>query len=161
MRKLIILKAINRKLKIMKKLFVALMAVCVLVSCGGDSNRTASSSVSAAIENIENPGDILLAVVAIQDRCSDRVDKAKNADEIISAVEELVTNMTKIQSKVSGLNASSTNMDSYESEGQKYAASTERLRVTLNEKSRQIGFTPEQQQDFVQILQKMYNSVSQ
>lgn len=149
----------------MKNLFVVLMAVCALVSCGGDSKSTASTSVRAAIENIENPGDFLLAVVAIQDRCSDRVDKAKNADEIISAVEELAANMVKIQSKVSGLNVSSTNMDSYESEGQKYAASTERLRVTLNEKGRQIEFTPEQQQKFVQVLQKMlqkmYNSVPQ
>ena len=86
----------------MKNLFVALMAVCALVSCGGDSKSTASTSVRAAIENIENPsdslssssvratienienpGDYLLAVVAIQDKCSDRVDKAKNADEII------------------------------------------------------------------------------
>lgn len=145
----------------MKNLFVVLMAVCALVSCGGDSKSTASTSVRTAIENIENPGDFLLAVVAIQDRCSDRVDKAKNADEIISAVEELAANMLKIKSKVSGLNVSSTNMDSYESEGQKYAASTERLRVTLNEKDRQIKFTPEQQQKFVQVLQKMYNSVPQ
>lgn len=69
--------------------------------------------------------------------------------------------MVKIQSKVSSLNVSSTNMDSYESEGHKYAASTERLRVTLNEKGRQIEFTSEQQQKFVQVLQKMCNSVPQ
>lgn len=145
----------------MKNLFVVLMAVCALVSCGGDSKSTASTSVRAAIENIENPGDLLLAVVAIQDRCSDRVDKAKNADEIISAVEELAANMVKIQSKVSGLNVSSTNMDSYESEGQKYAASTERLRVTLNEKGSRVKFTPQQEERFIQVLQNMYNSVPQ
>lgn len=142
----------------MKNLFVVLMAVCALVSCGGDSKSTASTSVRAAIEN---PGDLLLAVVAIQDRCSDRVDKAKNADEIISAVEELAANMVKIQSKVSGLNVSSTNMDSYESEGQKYAASTERLRVTLNEKGSRVKFTPQQEERFIQVLQNMYNSVPQ
>lgn len=145
----------------MKNLFVVLMAVCALVSCGGDSKSTASTSVRAAIENMENPGDLLLAVVAIQDRCSDRVDKAKNADEIISAVEELAANMVKIQSKVSGLNVSSTNMDSYESEGQKYAASTERLRVTLNEKGSRVKFTPQQEERFIQVLQNMYNSVPQ
>lgn len=145
----------------MKNLFVFLMAVCALVSCGGDSKSTASTSVRAAIENIENPGDFLLAVVAIQDRCSDRVDKAKNADEIISALEELAANMVKIQSKVSGLNVSSTNMDSYESEGQKYAASTERLRVTLNEKGSRVKFTPQQEERFIQVLQNMYNSVPQ
>ena len=164
----------------MKNLFVALMAVCALVSCGGDSKSTASTSVRAAIENIENPsdslssssvratienienpGDYLLAVVAIQDKCSDRVDKAKNADEIISAVEELAANMVKIQSKVSGLNVSSTNMDLYESEGQKYAASTERLRVTLNEKGSRVKFTPQQEERFIQVLQNMYNSVPQ
>lgn len=145
----------------MKNLFVVLMAVCALVSCGGDSKSTASTSVRVAIENIENPGDFLLAVVAIQDRCSDRVDKAKNADEIISAVEELAANMVKIQSKVSGLNVSSTNMDLYEFEGQKYAASTERLRVTLNEKGSRVKFTPQQEERFIQVLQNMYNSVPQ
>ena len=68
----------------------------------------------------------------------------------------------ELKEKILGLDFSSTkNMDAYESEGRKYAASTERLRVTLNEKGRQIEFTPEQQQKFVQVLQKMYNSVPQ
>ena len=88
-------------------------------------------------------------------------DSIKNADEIISAVEELAANMVKIQSKVSGLNVSSTNMDSYESEGHKYAASTERLRVTLNEKGSRVKFTPQQEERFIQVLQNMYNSVPQ
>lgn len=145
----------------MKKIFVALMAVLVLASCGGDK-KGSSSSVSAVIENIKTPGDYFLAVATIQDRCSDRVDKAKNADEIIDAVDELTTNTLELKEKILGLDFSSTkNMDAYESEGRKYAASTERLRVTLNEKGRQIEFTPEQQQKFVQVLQKMYNSVPQ
>ena len=108
--------------------------------------------------SVKSFGDYFLAVTDVQNRCSDKVEKANDAEQIIAAVNELGSTLLALNNYVMS-NAESIaangNADKFEAEGQKYAASTERLRVTLNKKGSQTQFTQEQQLRMGNAVQRM------
>ena len=58
----------------MKKLFVALMAVLVLASCGGKK------------EEVKTPGDVMMMIVNSIETAAANMENAANADEIIDVM---------------------------------------------------------------------------
>lgn len=108
--------------------------------------------------SIKSMGDFFLVIADVQNRCSDKVERANDAEQLITAVNELASTMGALNNYVMHDPESITangNPDNFNAEGRKYAASTERMRVVLNKKGSQIPFTQEQQLRLGQALQRM------
>lgn len=76
----------------MKKLFIALMAVCVLVSCGGSDNSAAGSADSKTSENStkeKTPGTLLQSAADLMNEFANGVERASSAEQVVVAVEKL------------------------------------------------------------------------
>ena len=83
----------------MKKLFVALMAVLVLASCGGDKKQAADSVENKNITETTNvsPADVIMMTAELMDNAVANLEKAATADDVIDATAELYTAMKKLQ----------------------------------------------------------------
>ncbi len=68
----------------MKKLFVALMAVLVLASCGGKK---------------ETPADVMMMTVELMNNTAANIEKATTADEVIDATADLYSQFEEIKTK--------------------------------------------------------------
>ena len=71
----------------MKKLFVALMAVLVLASCGGKK------------EEVKTPGDVMMMIVNSIETAAANMENAANADEIIDVMAALKDETDEISEK--------------------------------------------------------------
>ena len=83
----------------MRKLFVALMAVLVLASCGGDKKQAADSVENKNITETTNvsPADVIMMTAELMDNAVVNLEKAATADDVIDATAELYTAMKKLQ----------------------------------------------------------------
>ena len=83
----------------MRKLFVALMAVLVLASCGGDKKQAADSVENKNITETTNvsPADVIMMTAELMDNAVANLEKAATADDVIDATAELYTAMKKLQ----------------------------------------------------------------
>ena len=83
----------------MRKLFVALMAVLVLASCGGDKKQAADSVENKNITETANvsPADVIMMTAELMDNAVANLEKAATADDVIDATAELYTAMKKLQ----------------------------------------------------------------
>ena len=83
----------------MRKLFVALMAVLVLASCGGDKKQAADSVENKNITEATNvsPADVIMMTAGLMDNAVANLEKAATADDVIDATAELYTAMKKLQ----------------------------------------------------------------
>lgn len=83
----------------MRKLFVALMAVLVLASCGGDKKQAASSVENQNITETSavTPSDVIMMTAELMDNAVANLEKAATADDVIDATAELYTAMKKLQ----------------------------------------------------------------
>lgn len=83
----------------MRKLFVALMAVLVLASCGGDKKQAADSVENKNIAETTNvsPADVIMMTAELMDNAVANLEKAATADDVIDATAELYTAMKKLQ----------------------------------------------------------------
>ena len=84
---------------VMRKLFVALMAVLVLASCGGDKKQAADSVENKNIAETTNvsPADVIMMTAELMDNAVANLEKAATADDVIDATAELYTAMKKLQ----------------------------------------------------------------
>ena len=83
----------------MRKLFVALMAVLVLASCGGDKKQAAGSVENQNITETSavTPSDVIMMTAELMDNAVANLEKAATADDVIDATAELYTSMKKLQ----------------------------------------------------------------
>ena len=83
----------------MRKLFVALMAVLVLASCGGDKKQAAGSVENQNITETSavTPSDVIMMTADLMDNAVANLEKAATADDVIDATAELYTAMKKLQ----------------------------------------------------------------
>ncbi len=83
----------------MRKLFVALMAVLVLASCGGDKKQATDSVENKNITETTNvsPADVIMMTAELMDNAVANLEKAATADDVIDATAELYTAMKKLQ----------------------------------------------------------------
>jgi PBP1b-binding outer membrane lipoprotein LpoB len=83
----------------MRKLFVALMAVLVLASCGGDKKQAADSVENKNITETTNvsPADVIMMTAELMDNAVANLEKAATADDVIDATAELYAAMKRLQ----------------------------------------------------------------
>lgn len=83
----------------MRKLFVALMAVLVLASCGGDKKQAVGSVENKNITETTkvSPADVIMMTAELMDNAVANLEKAATADDVIDATAELYTAMKKLQ----------------------------------------------------------------
>ena len=70
----------------MKKLFIALMAVLVLASCGKKK------------EVVETPGDVATIMAACANEVADKLEKADNAEQVVEAFEQYANGLLDMYS---------------------------------------------------------------
>lgn len=83
----------------MRKFFVALMAVLVLASCGGDKKQAADSVENKNITETTNvsPADVIMMTAELMDNAVANLEKAATADDVIDATAELYAAMKRLQ----------------------------------------------------------------
>lgn len=127
----------------MKKLFVALMAVLVLASCGEKK------------EEVKTPGDVMLMTANIIETAAANVENAANVDDIINAMAALKTETDEIHEKYGEIVNEIDSLDEVQ-----YAKETEALTAAFK-KYHEVMFgkmdllenmTPEQEKRLEQML---------
>lgn len=127
----------------MKKLFVALMAVLVLASCGEKK------------EEVKTPGDVMLMTANIIETAAANVENAANVDDIINAMAALKTETDEIHEKYGEIVNEMDSLDEVQ-----YAKETEALTAAFK-KYHEVMFgkmdllenmTPEQEKRLEQML---------
>lgn len=99
----------------MKKLFIALMAVCVMVSCGGDKKSTANNAgdntgnnteqndnpqgVQAQARDVKTQGDVLMVMADVMNTASADLDKVASGEDIVKAMEKFAANAKAVETK--------------------------------------------------------------
>ena len=126
----------------MKKLFVALMAVLVLASCG-EKNE------------VKTPADIVMLSAGVMDAAAAKIEKATTADEIIETMSAMNRDMKNLDEKYADI-IESIDEDEfaqmYPVEMDSLQAVASRLVLGLVEKVQTIEFTPEQEQELSSVF---------
>jgi hypothetical protein len=137
----------------MKKLFMALMAVLVLVSCGVDKKE---------VPVVETEADVLTLTAKIMNDAADGIEKATTAKEFLEAMEAMAVEVKKADKAVSGAVKALDKMSDAEL-NEKYPEQMEVLRAASEkyykaiEAKNEIVFnlTPQQKEELVKIFQKI------
>lgn len=79
----------------MKKLFIALMAVCVLLSCGGSDNSAAGSADSKTAKE-KTPGTLLQSAADLINEFANGVERASSAEQVVVAAEKLAADFVTL-----------------------------------------------------------------
>ncbi len=85
----------------MKKFFVALMAVLVLVSCG-DGKKSQAAMTEA---------DVMMATVDIMNTAAERIEKATTTDELIDAMAAMAKEVKEVEARAGETIEAVENMD--------------------------------------------------
>ena len=131
----------------MKKLFVALMAVLVLASCGGKK------------EEVKTPGDVIMMIVNSIETAAANMENAANADEIIGVMVAFKAETDEISEKYGEMIDEFENMDEAAAE-EMYSKETEALtaafrkyhEVMMGKAELVENLTPEQEARLEQLL---------
>ena len=131
----------------MKKLFVALMAVLVLASCGGKK------------EEVKTPGDVIMMIVNSIETAAANMENAENADEIIDVMVAFKAETDEISEKYGEMIDEFENMDEAAAE-EMYSKETEALtaafrkyhEVMMGKAELVENLTPEQEARLEQLL---------
>ena len=131
----------------MKKLFVALMAVLVLASCGGKK------------EEVKTPGDVMMMIVNSIETAAANMENAANADEIIDVMVAFKAETDEISEKYGEMIDEFENMDEAAAE-EMYSKETEALtaafrkyhEVMMGKAELVENLTPEQEARLEQLL---------
>lgn len=109
----------------MKKLFITLMTVCVMASCGGDkkdsannadgntggkteqNNTTGNTDVKTeqngaaplAAPVVKTPGDVLMVVADVMNTASAGLDKATSGEDVVKAMENMAADSKAVELK--------------------------------------------------------------
>lgn len=132
----------------MKKLFIALMAVLVLASCGKKK------------EVVETPGDVATMIAACANEAADKLEKADNAEQVVEAFELYANGLLEMYSNNKELFNALDEMDeeqllqSYPEPMAELAKAEERLKA-VSKKMWETEFSEEQQNRLMDILVRM------
>lgn len=126
----------------MKKIFVALMAVLVLASCGEK-------------KEVKTPGDVMLMTANIIETAAAKMENAANVDDIINAMAALKTETDEIHEKYDEIMNEIDSLDEVQ-----YAKETEALtaafmkyhEVMMGKAELLENLTPEQEKRLEQML---------
>ena len=131
----------------MKKIFVALMAVLVLASCG--TQKEEKKSVS----------EVMMMAADVVDSATEQLGKAETADDVVEAMSAMVTDMKNLQEKHGDVLAELQDMDeeelaeNYSKEIEAVEEAAMKFYEVLMEKEQEIEMTPEAQEKMLQVLQ--------
>ena len=133
----------------MKKLFVALMAVLVLASCGNN-------------KKVETPADILVLTAETMNGAAEKIKNAEDVDAVIDVTAEFYSEMKAIDEKYSEI-AEVLNEMAQDEIVEKYPEAAEVLQTAatnfteaLMEKSAIMeGMTPEQEARLMEVFSGM------
>ena len=146
----------------MKKLFVALMAVLVLASCGGDKKETANSveNQNTTENSAVAPADVIMMTVEAMNDAAANLQKAATADEVIDATAGLYSEMKRLQANYGEVmlavdTLSEEQMNELYPEEMKAMeeAATNYSVVMMGKAELMESFTPEQEARFMEILE--------
>ncbi len=132
----------------MKKLFIALIAVLVLASCGKKK------------EVVETPGDFATIMAACANEVADKLEKADNAEQVVEAFEQYANGLLDMYSNNKELFNAFDEMDeeqllqSYPEPMAELAKAEERLEA-VSKKIWETEFSEEQQNRLMDILVRM------
>ena len=132
----------------MKKMFIALMAVLVLASCG--EKKVA----------VETPGDVIAITAACTNDVAEKIEKAENAEQIVEALElycnsmlETYNNHTEIFNALDEMDEEQL-LQSYSEPIAELTKAEERLEA-VSKKIWETEFSEEQQNRLMDILVRM------
>ncbi|MBO5866047.1 MAG: hypothetical protein J6Q73_08390 [Bacteroidaceae bacterium] len=130
----------------MKRLFVALMAILVLASCGAQKEEKKTAS------------DVIMMTVEIIKSATGKVEKAGTADELVDAISAMVEGFKELKNKYGDILAELQEMDEGEL-SEKYVDEIVALEEaamkcyeTILEKEQEVEMTPEAEEKMVQVL---------
>ena len=131
----------------MKKLFVALMAVLVLASCGESKKET-------------TPADVMMMTVEVMNKATENFDKAATADEVIDAMAGLYSEMKELSDNYSDVMVAVDTLSEEELK-ELYPAEMEAMQRAVESYSASIlsklelmqDLTPEQEKRWMEILE--------
>ena len=131
----------------MKKLFVALMAVLVLASCGETKTTPKTES------------DVMVMTAAVMESAATKLESAATADEVIDVMASVVTEMNELKNAAGDLMTALDEMDQevllekYPEEMKTVEAAGMKYTEVLMTKMELIqNMTPEQQERLVEIF---------
>lgn len=145
----------------MKKIFLALMAVLVLASCGGDKKEAANAENQNTTEvSTVSPADVIMMTVEAMNNAAANLEKATTADELIDATAELYSQMQKLQNNYGEVMAAVDTM-SEEQMNEMYPAEMEAMEeaamnysiIMMGKAELMENLTPEQEARFMEILE--------
>lgn len=145
----------------MKKIFLALMAVLVLASCGGDKKEAANAENQNTTEvSAVSPADVIMMTVEAMNNAAANLEKATTADELIDATAELYSQMQKLQNNYGEVMAAVDTM-SEEQMNEMYPAEMEAMEeaamnysiIMMGKAELMENLTPEQEARFMEILE--------
>ena len=132
----------------MKKMFIALMAVLVLASCG--EKKVA----------VETPGDVIAITAACMNDVAEKIEKAENAEQIVEALElycnsmlETYNNHTEIFNALDELDEEQLQQQ-YAEPMAELTKAEERLEA-VSKKLAETAFSEEQQNKILDMLLRM------
>lgn len=130
----------------MKKLFVALMAILVLASCGAQKEEKKTAS------------DVMMMTVEIIKSATGKVEKAGTADELVDAISVMVEDFKELKNKYGDILAELQEMDEGEL-SEKYVdefvaieEAAMKCYETILEKEQEVEMTPEAEEKMLQVL---------
>ena len=130
----------------MKKLFVALMAILVLASCGAPKEEKKTAS------------DVMMMTVEIIKSATGKVEKAGTADELVDAISVMVEDFKELKDKYGDILAELQEMDEGEL-SEKYVdeivaieEAAMKCYETILEKGQEVEMTPEAEEKMLQVL---------
>lgn len=133
----------------MKRLFVALMAVCVMASCGGDKGGS------------KTPSDLMMMTVEMLNTASENLENAKTADQVIDALDKHGDNMIAFYKKygkqleaIGGQYSDEEMMEKFATELAAAEAAAERY-GNIIQKVMTFEFNDEQQERLMKVMEKM------
>ena len=90
--------------EIMKKLFIALMAVCVMASCGGDkknggNNASDNTGNNTEQNDVKTQGDVLMVMADVMNSASAELDRVTSGDELVTAMVKFAANAKEVETK--------------------------------------------------------------
>ncbi len=133
----------------MKKLFITLMAVCVMASCGGDKGGS------------KTPSDLMMMTVEMANTVSENLENAKTADQVIDALDKYGDNMIAFYKKygkqleaITGQYSDEEIMEKFPTESAALQAAGERF-GNIFQKVMTFEFNDEQQERLRKVMEKM------
>lgn len=145
----------------MKKIFLALMAVLVLASCGGNKKEAANAENQNTTEvSTVSPADVIMMTAEAMNDAAANLEKATTADEVIDATVELYSQMKKLQENYGEVMASVDTM-SEEQMSEMYPSEMEAMEeaamnysvVMMGKADLMENLTPEQEARLMEVLE--------